>query len=229
MKSVFVKVIVIMGVLTMLFSLSSCRKSENNENSDKNEQKYFSSYTQEQRKEYVADYLKENYGLICDVSDVKQRQETAIKNEDYYFATAVSSKDEHISVWIDKYGDITDTVFMLGLQDQITECIVKKIGLQNENYSIRSFTEFRSIPSRKWSASDNLIDMLDDNRTFSYIWIFVNDAYSEDNNELLSQISTKLDFCNAQLYLYNCDNPQDVDINDYDLGSYIASMAIERR
>ena len=213
----------------MSFGLSSCQKSERNTNSNKKEQKYFSNYTQEQRKEYIADYLKATYGLTCNISEVKQRQETAIKNEEYFFATAVSSDDEHISVWIDKYGNITDTVFMLSLQEKINECLVEKIDLRINNCAIKSFTEFQSIPSKKWSVSDNLVDMLNDESTFSYIWIFINNDCMEENEDILSQISSKLDFCNGQLYLYKCNNPQSVDINIYDLYSYVASMALERR
>lgn len=228
MKKNFVKVVALMGILAMLLGLVSCRKSEKNENGD-NEHHYFSSYTQEERKEYVADYLKENYGLTCEVSEVNQRQINAIWNEDYYFATARSQNDESISIWVDKYGEITDTVFMLDLQDQINECFVEKIDLQMDDYTIKSSTYFDSIPSKKWSSTDNMVDMLSDGRTFSSIWVFIDDDYPEENDRVLSQISSKIDFCNAYLFLYRCDDPQNIDIDTYDMDSYVASMKIERR
>lgn len=222
MKNLIVKVVLVVGLFTFIFGSTGCSKQPN---PVENEVK-FSTYTQSERKEYIKNYFQEEYGITCVVSDVKQKQETAIKNEDYYFATATTPDDEIISVWISTSGEIVDSYFLLQNSEIIQAEFENEIRRVIPEFRIKTYSEMREIPQSVFSAND-VRGFLENEDVFSYIRVFVDDSRNIDD-ACVEEIAEKLGFCDASLYVYVCENIDDVNFSTYDLSAYDFSRSIEK-
>ena len=84
--------IFIMGVIALIITMLGCGKQEKTIK--------FSALTQEEKQEYVREYLSINYGLECTFTEIKERQITAVKNERDYSTIASTNDDFRFSIWI---------------------------------------------------------------------------------------------------------------------------------
>lgn len=222
MKMYIAKVVLVVGLLTFICGSIGCaRRSNPVENEVK-----FSTYTQSERKEYIEKYFYEEYGISCDVSDVKQKQETAIKNEDYYYATATTSDNQFISVWVTTSGKIVDSYFLIENAGTIQDYFEKEIQTVIPVFRIKTYTEMREMPKTVFDSKD-IRNFLKNEDSFTYIRVFVDDSISIDD-ECVEKIAEKLDYCNASLYIYLCENIEDVDFNTYNLSAYKYFRNIEK-
>ena len=215
-----VKVVLVMGVFAIIFGSAGCAKYPN-----KIESKVkLSAYTQQERQDYVRNYLQQKYQLNCSVSEVKKKQLTAIKNEEFYFATATTEISDLISVWISNDGNVTDTVFLLNMEEDITAFFKLTINNKLPEFKIKTYTEMRDIPSRELTNVSNIRDYLNREDTYTYIRIFVDNA-TDISDSTLNELQTLLNFCNCSIYIYECD------LNDIDtvvLSNYVYSKDVEK-
>lgn len=222
MKKKLIKVVIIMGLFALILGFGGCSKKQNTtENKVK-----FSSYSQQERQDYIRKYLLENYGLDCVISDVKQRQITAIKNENYFFATA-TTESKIISVWISTTGEITDTVFLLQRADDISEFFSEKVKTIIPDCKIKVYSELRDIPTSKLTTSANIDGYFQNEPVHTYLRIFVN-AQTKINETTIDELQDTLKGYEADVYLYVCENFDDLDIETYDLSKYQYSRTIEK-
>ena len=114
MKRILLKAVLTVGLISLIFHSIGCSK-QNPSNSSEDEVK-FSTYSQQERQQYIQRYLYETYGLKCSVSDVSLTQLGIFNTSDYYYAIAETENHESISLWISPNGQISDTVFYLKLQ-----------------------------------------------------------------------------------------------------------------
>lgn len=211
-----------MGLFSFIFNCTGCTHQENKEDEVK-----FSTYTQQQRKEYIINHLEDKYGQSYNVSEVKQKQETAIKNEDFYFATATAENGEVLSIWVSKNGAITDSHFLIDLKDEITSIFSTILEKEYSNMYVDVYTEMRGVPQQSWESQDDMETMLSSEETYSYVRVFVQDI-NELNQEKVDDIANNLGFCNGELLIYICENIQDVDIENFDATSYIYASKIRK-
>lgn len=222
MKKYIVKVVLVVGLLTIICGSIGCARRSNPVEHEVN----FSTYTQSERKEYIKKYLHEEYGINCNVSDVKQKQETAIKNEDYYYATATTSEKQIISVWVTTTGKIVDSYFLIENAGNIQDYFEKEIQTVIPVFRIKTYTEMREIPKTVFDSKD-IRNFLENEDTFTYIRVFVDDSSNVDD-KCVEKIAENLDYCNASLYVYFCENIEEVDFNTYDLSTYKFFRNIEK-
>lgn len=215
-----VKVVLVMGLFAFIFGTAGCTKYPNKIESEVK----FSTYTQQERQDYVRNHLQQKYQLNCSISEVKKKQLTAIKNEEFYFATATTETNDLISVWISNDGNVTDTVFMLNMNEDITAFFKSAINNELPEFKIKTYTEMRDIPSHELTNVSNIRNYLHGEDTYTYIRIFVDNA-TDISDSTLNELQTLLNFCNCSIYIYECD------LNDIDtvvLSNYIYSKEIEK-
>lgn len=98
MKKRFMIMAVIIGLRTAVFC-SGClfRRPAPEENKVK-----FSVFTQEEKKDYINEYLWENYGFQGEITDVIQRQIGVFESEDHFTVYVSMPNKQRISIWISK-------------------------------------------------------------------------------------------------------------------------------
>ena len=116
---------------------------------------------------------------------------------------------------------------MIKMSDQIKEYFFKKVKNVIPQCKIKVYTELRDIPTATLNLKDDIADYLKKQPTFSYIRIFV-DKRAEITEERIAELQDELIGCDGKIYVYFCDNVDDVDINSYDLSSYTYSEKIEK-
>lgn len=223
MKKILIRVVLMMGMFAFVLSNAGCsKKPETVENEVE-----FSTYTQQERKDYVSKYLTDNYKIKCNISDVKQRQVTAIKNEEYYFATATTDDGKIISVWITGAGEITDTFFLNDLSDVLVNHFTSKANEILPGCKVKAYTEMREIPTSKLSRGDDIESYLYNQPAYTYIRVFV-DSDVNLNNDIVNDLQAAFNYCDASLYVYICEDVENIDINTYDLTSYTYEIDVEK-
>ncbi len=220
----FITLALAIGLLASVLCCSGCLKRNRH---PENEIK-FGTFSQQERKDYINDFLEMEYGLSGEVSEVKQKQIDPFRNEDHYFATVRSQDKGVISVWVSNEGEITDTVFLLDMQPQLADYFKAILAKKIPSFKLKAYTEMRDIPTETLTNADDIQDFLINQKTFSYIRVFVDDP-AIANEELLDELEQGLHFCEASVYLYVCDDLNNLDISTYDLHSYTCSRKIEKR
>lgn len=219
-------VIIVIGFLMFLFGFVGCEKSSSASLKNKIN---FSSYSQSERQTYVLKALEKKYGETFEISEVSQRQVDVFHSEDDFFATArCSARNYTVHVWVDMYGNITDTGFMLELNDEIDKLYDGLLRNTLHDYKVSVYTEFTEKPNRIWTREDNLMEMLSTQSVDSDIRIFINQNQIVDDN-ILNEMAQKLDFSDGTIYIYECDDPEQVNLQSYDLLSYKYKKSVERK
>lgn len=213
---IFKNITLILLAATLLTSFVGCSFNLNKSNKPEGEIA-FSQLTQQERKDYISNFLYKNYNLNCDISEVKQKQINAIENEDFYFAIADAGEDI-ISVWISKEGEIIDSYFMLELSDCFTEFFSTKVKHVITEFKIKTYSELRDIPTQKITPDDDIENYLQKEPVFTYVHIFVDgETISEENINQIKNLFTGYD---VDLYIHVCEDIDNVDIDTYDLSLY---------
>lgn len=214
-----------MGLLALILSLGGCFRRLKEPDATENKIR-FVSYSQQERQDYIRKYLFENYGLDCEISEVKQKQITVFKNEENFFATARTGSNS-ICVWVSPTGEITDSVFLLQMADDITEFFTEKIEAVIPEFKVRVYSELRKIPTSKLTTSENIDEYFKNEPVYTFLRIFVNDQASASETTI-DELQDSLKGYDADVYLYVCENLDDLDIETYDLTKYQYFRSIEK-
>lgn len=174
MKKRYMKTAFVLGLLIVAVCCSGClhrTKPSEQENVIK-----FGSFTQEERKDYINDFLWENYGFRGEVGEVMQRQISPFKWEDHYFTTVDTPEYRYISVWVSKKGEITDTLFLKKMEPEITKFFYTIIAEEIPDFKLKTHTDIYDIPSEKLTKAENIKDFLTKENTEVYVDVFVEDS-----------------------------------------------------
>ena len=215
MKKRFMIMALILGLCTAVFC-SGClfRRPAPEENKVK-----FSAFTQEEKKDYINEYLWENYGFRGEITDVIQRQIGVFESEDHFTAYVSMPNKQRISIWISKKGEITDSMFLLDMHDSIYryyETIVKE---HIPDCKMRVYTDFLEKPSAELTEKDDIRTYLLEQPTSSNIRVFVNeDAGVEES--VLDALEQKLGGIECTIFIYVCEDLDSVDVDSFELYSY---------
>ncbi len=223
MKKRFVITALILGICTAV-CCSGClfRRPAPEENEVK-----FSAFTQEERKDYINEYLWENYGFTGEISDVMQRQIGVFDLEDHYSAFVHTPDNDSISLWISKKGEITDSMFLLDMQDDIYDYFETIIKEYIPDCKMKVYTFFLEKPSAELTKGDDVGKYLLEQPTRSKIRVFVNaDAGVEES--VLDAMEQVLEGRDVSIYIYFCDDIDSVDVEQYDRYSCTYSRSLSK-
>ncbi len=138
--------IFIMGVIALIITMLGCGKQEKTIK--------FSALTQEEKQEYVREYLSINYGLECTFTEIKERQITAVKNERDYSTIASTNDDFRFSIWITPQGEIKDTAFTYQIKDDVNNYFSQLLEKNGIDCIVNDKFVFESYPSKKWNSDE---------------------------------------------------------------------------
>lgn len=186
----------------------------------------FKDFTQEERKKYICDFLKEEYDLSCEVTgDVEKRFDGLFFDEENFYATVKTADNQVISLWISDDGKIIDTVFMIAMESGLNQFFTDIQATKISEFEVKTSTEIRDIPSEKLTKAEDIKEFLGTQDTYSNLKIFVDDS-ALANEELLDELEKELNFCNGAIYLYVCEDLDQVDLETYDMTSYYSFRGV---
>lgn len=149
----FIRVIAIMGIFATIASFFACSKKEAN-NKDTTTSIKFSSLTQEEKQDFVKKYLLNTHSISCELTEIKRRQITSIKNEDNYYTVATTNDNYWFSIWITSDSEIIETEFTYEMKDDINE-FIKNLLLQNNIVcDVKDRMVFNAPASKVWRSNE---------------------------------------------------------------------------
>ena len=189
----------------------------------------FSHMTQVQKKEYVQNYIKNTYGLSSEISaDIKKREINAFSSEDHYYAIAKLEDNRRLYCWISNAGKISDSYFVLNMQNNIEKTFEDIINDTILNFKIRCVTTLNS-PTDKSYDSDSVFAMLNTESVTTSVRIFLDISNKTVVEKMISnQFDGKLNFTNGCIYIYFVDDLISFDINDTDLTKFDMSFNFKK-
>jgi len=231
-KSKLTKVVLILSILATVMSLFGCSNqiSENENKSTLAVTNTFTKMTQEERKSYVASALKNKYGLDCEISDVEKRQTSVFSSEkDYHTMAKIVNKKFSFGNWISDNGEIIDTAFCVDILDNVNMLISDKMENNwNECYIYDNFY-FDFPSSKRWTSDDDMNKMLTQEKIVNRIYLFLNTSNNREDDKTKFE-NIKSDFPNYQgmIFIYYCDNPNEINVNNYDTSSFENTFELTR-
>ncbi len=219
MKKRFAMMALTMGMLAVILCCSGCRHQTPPQ---KNEIK-FASYTQQERKDYINDFFWKNYGVRGEITQVMQKQDGPFLLEDHYFAVVRLPNNKLICVWVSKKGEITDTMFMLDMQDDIYEHFESVVKAIIPEFRMRVRANMVKIPSAKLTKGDDVGKYLSEQPVSSDLYIFVDEEAQVDEHTL-DRLEEVLNYSKVNVHIFVCE-----DLENVDMGSYTSLMATYSR
>ena len=201
------KVIAIMGILATIINFFACSKSNPDKQENHTTEIKFSSMTQEEKQNYVQDFLVKNYNIRnCNLTEIKHREITPIKVEDNYYTVATTEDGYWFSVWITPNNQIIDTAFVYLMKDEINSYIETCLLNNGVKCSVKDLVAFNEIPSKVWQSNE-VSNMFDTENIDNVIHI-----YNIDSNISDQEIKNALKEFNGAIYIHYNSN----DFENYD-------------
>lgn len=222
MKKHVRKYILIVLAMFVLLTNTSCG-TENRNTGDNN--MMFSQMAQSEKKEYVQEFLKDTYGFNSEITaDIKKREINSFSSEEQYYAIAKAEDNRRVYCWITDAGKISDSYFMLNIQDDIETFFKDIIGDTISDFKISCVTTL-NYPTEKTYDSSSIFTMLCTEPVTTSIRIFIENSEKDlIEKEIPSIVDEKMNFTDGCIYIYYVDNLMDFDIKDIDLANYDMSF-----
>ena len=216
-RNIIIKAVVILSLMSFLIGLIGCKGISFSSSS---KTKSFSRMSQEEKQQYVADYLKEAYGVDYEISEIKKRQVDVFRSEKYYYATASYGK-EWFTLWISDDGEVFATEFCFDISETIDESLSCVVSRYWEDYYVHDFLVFKEPYVQKWTKDDDLYEMFEKEKVINSVRLFLNLSNDREKDLLLfKQLQTELSLLDGAIFVYYCENPKDIDINTCDSDLY---------
>lgn len=226
MKKHLRKYILVVLTMFVLLTITSCGTANRN---TRDNNMTFSQMAQTEKKEYVQDYLRDTYGFNSEITaDIKKREINSFSNEEQYYAIAKTQDNERVYCWISDDGKISDSYFVLNMQDDIENFFADIIDDTIEDFKISCVTTL-NYPTEKTYDPGSVFIMLSTEPVTTSVRIFV-DGSDKDliQKEIPSIVDEKLNFTDGCIYIYYVDNLMDFDFKDIDLASYDESFVFKK-
>ena len=110
----------------------------------------FATYSQDEKKEYIAEKLNDRYQISCEFSEVEKRVVDVFRHEDDYFTTAHTKTGDRFNVWIDDDGNMTDTYRLIMEKEQINITLTQQLQSELSGYLVLDFPIMEEKPEREW-------------------------------------------------------------------------------
>lgn len=181
------------------------------------------TYSQQMRKDYIGNYLKEEYGLDCTISDVRKKSSGANSIDQLYYADAETDNGNTISVWVSEQGQIYDTVFLTDMQEEIREYIRLRAKQIMPEYRVSSYTEFTVAPSEEQRAGIGVTELLHSPGVYTYIRVLIPADAPADIIEMEKQAAQFSDI-SGTVYFYVGDDEQLIQEDPFCPTGYLAAI-----
>lgn len=226
MKRHVKKYILIVLAMFVLLTITSCG-TENRNTGDNN--MTFSQMAQSEKKEYVQDYLRDTYGFKSEITaDIKKREINSFSSEEQYYAIAKAEDNRRVYCWISDAGKISDSYFVLNMQDDIENLFKDIIDDTVSNFEISCVTTL-NYPTEKTYDSSSVFTMLSTEPVTTSIRVFIEGSDKDlIQKEISNIVGEKLNFTDGCIYIYYVDNLMDFDIKDIDLANYDTSFDFKK-
>lgn len=220
------KYIIIFLVLIVLLIITSC--GTDNRNMGDNSM-VFSHMTQVEKKEYVRDYLKNTYGFNSEITaDIDKREINSFSSEEQYYAIAKAEDNRRVYCWINDAGKISDSYFVLNMQDDIENLFKDIIDDTVSDFKISCVTTL-NYPTEKTYDSSSVFTMLSTEPVTTSVRIFIESSDKDLIQKGIPNIvDKKLNFTDGCIYIYYVDDLNNFDINDTDLTKFDTSFDFKK-
>ncbi len=221
-----IRKIVKVAAFCMCFSLLfGCAKGNK---SRKQNEKVFSAMSQDRKRAYVADYLKERYGIETTILSVEKRQINSFSSEEDFFAIAKYNGTERIYCWISDEGVIADSKFVNDATDSINALFKQKIGNRLSAYKIDCKSTLHTPAKQTWDQ-DSVEEMLAYDDISTSVRIFVEKSEKETaTNAVDNKFNNIFAFTTGSCYIYFVDNLEEVDTSPEKLVNYDLKFEFEK-
>lgn len=204
------KVLSILLIAVLVFSLCSCVNYDN-----------FYLMSQNEKKEYVKQEIFDLYGIDCEISEIRKKEISMYDNEEYYSGTASLNKNRWFTFWVDNYGNIKDTYFCIELSNSIDNYFSSFINTyySSNEYCLYTNTALNTPPSKSWGTKDDLREMYksEDITTNMFLFLKKDVVKTED---IFNRLKKDLSGYKGYLKVYYCDDINDVVFDNYDLSKH---------
>lgn len=223
MKTKFVRVAVVLMCFSLFTGICGCRKT-----TQKQDSVQFASLSQNQRINFVEEYLKAKYGLETDISEVEKKHINAFSSEQMYYAIAKCEDGARIYCWVDEKGAISDSKFLNDLQEPINRLFAEKISDKLTKYQVVCSCTLRAPASAVWQE-DQIEQMLSGEDISVSVRIFVEHSEKTQAEELVkNRFDGLFSFASGNCYVYFVESAQADVISNTDLTKYDRSFAFEK-
>ncbi len=223
------KRLIVAALTTVLLAMILCCTGCLRWNAPPEEKFQFKKLSQQERKDYIYDFLQKEYGLSCEIDgEVMKKYLGPFRFDENYFAIAKTSDNHLICVWISDGGKITDTVFMLDMKSELADFFTEILSKKIPKFKLDTHTDVLEIPSEKLTRPEDIHDFLMEQDTHSVLNIFVDDP-AIANEELLDELEQELNFCHVSIWLYVCEDLEQFDISSYDPYAYQYYRGVDKK
>lgn len=167
--------------------------------------KSFSSYSQDEKKAYIAEKLDEKYKISCEFSEVKKRAVNIFQNEDDFFTTARVDSRDPFNIWIDDEGNITDTYRLIEDRDQINLYLTQRMESVLSGYKLLDFPIMEKKPEDNWF--DDSIEELVSAEGMNHLIYLLTEEFHDEDMQMIERIFEDLD---GNIYIYEIEDPEKI-------------------
>lgn len=224
MKKRFMQMVLVLGVLAIALCCTGCKKEIEPSTEPKIK---FGTLTQQERKDYINDFLQQNYGITVTMDEVKQRQDSVFGLEDHYSVIARTADRDMLFIWVSKDGEITDTVYLLEMQPQITEYFSDIIERFIPEFKLHVFTNMEEIPSSKLTSEDDIQSYLAAEPAFSSIKVMVEND-TEITDALMDELIQAFGVCAGRLRIGVCEDLESIDPDNFDRDLFVYDRSFRK-
>lgn len=208
------RMFLIIMCLSMLLGMCGCKKLK--EDIPKEEPIKFATFTQEERAEYVENYLKEEYGLETEVGEVFRKQDGVFFLEDEYFAIARCKDEKRIHCWVTEEGKIMDSQFLNDLEEPIDKLFEEIIYEKLPNCKVICYSILNSPTEKTWNENE-IKQMLATENIEIILHIFVDKNEKETVEELYeNEFDGAFSFTNGACFIYMIEGEEMENIENMD-------------
>ena len=201
-------------VVCCLLLLGCARK--NDDSKLEKEMMNFAKFSQEQRKSYIARYLKEQYDITATISDVDRRPINSFTSEENYFALATCEDNTIIYCWVSNEGVVWDSKFVNDLSEDINQMFKTRLEKVLDDYKVYCECRLKSPTEKKWSANE-LESMLKEEDIEISIHIFMDESESDQPIGLLeTELSNQMQGMSGNGYIYFVENIENINPSNCD-------------
>ncbi|MBR5272935.1 MAG: hypothetical protein IKU25_06055 [Clostridia bacterium] len=217
MKKYILKSIALIMLSIIVFNFSGCSVFENTPENDSS----YSSMTPQQKQKHVEAFLLKKYGQYYYVDFVDSEKTGCFKViRDGYTG--------YIKVWCDDYGNVIDGKFLNDLADEIKSTIESVVKTEIDECIVDvNCRDLEKKPTKLWTASDDMKELLLKETFDVYIKVFVSESENV-TDDTLNTLIEKLDFCEGKLHVYICKDLDDLNTDSYNYSSADYVEAIKK-
>lgn len=227
MKTKFARMAVAFMCFSLFLGICGCRKPTEDP-APTQDSVQFARFSQDERVNFVGEYLKMQYGLETDISEVKKRHINSFSSEEMYYAIAKCEDGSRIYCWVSENGTILDSKFINDLQDPINRLFAEKVSNKLNNYRVICNCTLNSPPSNIWH--ENQIEQMLSSEDISVsVRIFVEHDEKKVVEELVDDaFDESFSFASGSCYVYFVESTEADVVSNIDLTNYDLSFAFKK-